>query len=287
PKEENYSVCDRWIKDRLNATVADMVQFLDEYRFNDAAGKIYHFIWHEFCDWYLELIKPVLYGTNSPDGRRAAQHTLVTVLKTILQLLHPIMPFVTEEIWSKLTENEGSIVVSQYPVVDERLSDDEAVEQMNTIIDVISRIRNIRGEMNIPPSKKLKVLLSVPDESHKNVLTSGKDYIVDMANLEKLTIEGEVTEEPKGVATGIAGSTKVFVYLEGTIDIGAEIARLEKEMAKVTKDLAFVSKKLANQDFREKASEMVIEKEILKSKDLKEKNAILENALGRLQSLEG
>ena len=287
PKEEDYSVCDRWIKDRLNETVADMIQLLDEYRFNDVAGKIYHFIWHEFCDWYLELIKPVLYGTDSPDGRRAAQHTLVTVLKTIVQLLHPIMPFVTEEIWSKLTKNEGSIVVSQYPSFDERFSDKEAVGQMNTIIDVIGRIRNIRGEMNIPPSKKLKVLLSVPDESHKDVLTNGKDYIVDMANLRELSIEGEVTEEPKGVATGIAGSTKVYVYLEGMIDIGAEIARLEKEMAKVNKELAFVSKKLANQEFREKASEMVIEKEILKSKDLKEKNAILGKALDRLHNLEG
>ena len=175
---------------------------------------------------------------------------------------------------------------SKFPSEDEILRDGDAVKQMSIIMDVITRIRNIRGEMNIPPSKKLKVILSIPDEQLIAILKNGKDYVIDMANLQELSVEGEVKEEPKGVATGIAGSIKVYVFLEGMIDIAAEIARLEKEMNKVTRDLGIVSKKLANQDFRKKASETVIQKEILKSKELKEKGIILENALNRLHQLE-
>ncbi len=286
-KADDYSICDRWIKDRLNQTVADLTRFLDEYRFNDAAGRLYQFIWHEFCDWYLELVKPVLYSTNSPQGKLAAQHTLLTVLKSTMQLLNPFMPFVTEEIWCQLPKCEGTVMESKFPSEDEILRDGDAVKQMSIIMDVITRIRNIRGEMNIPPSKKLKVILSIPDEQLIAILKNGKDYVIDMANLQELSVEGEVKEEPKGVATGIAGSIKVYVFLEGMIDIAAEIARLEKEMNKVTRDLGIVSKKLANQDFRKKASETVIQKEILKSKELKEKGIILENALNKLHQLEG
>jgi len=284
---ENYSVCDRWIKDRLNHTVADLTRFLNEYRFNDAAARIYYFIWHEFCDWYLELIKPVLYGKNSSHSKLGAQHTMLMVLKSSMKLLSPFMPFVTEEIWHKLPGDEGSLMISPFPSEDDSLKDEEAVKRMGVIMDVITRIRNIRGEMNIPPSKKLKVLLSVPDDELISIVITGKDYIIDLAKLRELSVKGEIKEEPKGVATGIAGAIKVYVFLEGMIDIAGEIARLEKEMSKLTKNLAMVSKKLANQEFREKASEKVVEKEKLKSKELQEKSVILERALSRLHILEG
>jgi len=283
---EDYSVSDRWIKDRMNNTVVEVTQHLDEYRFNDAAARIYHFVWHEFCDWYLELIKPALYSRDDERKRRAAQETLVTVLKNTVLLLHPLMPFVTEEIWHMLLPEAESIVVSRFPENDAALRDDEAVRRMTLIQEIITRVRNIRGEMNISPSKKLTVLLSVPDVELMSIITDGKDYIVDLANLVELNIEGDVEEEPKGVATGIAGSIKVYVFLEGMIDLKAEITRLEKEMAKVTKNMGVVSKKLANQDFREKASPDVIEKEVKKSEELREKHVILENALQRLHSLE-
>ncbi len=287
PAPEDYSISDRWIRDRLNQVTKETIASFDEYRFNDAASKLYHFVWHEFCDWYLELIKPKLYSSDSDTGRRAAQHTLVTVLKTVVELIHPIMPFVTEEIWSMLPNTEGSIVVSRYPEENESLRDDDAVIQMKIIQDVITSVRNIRGEMNIVPSKKLNVLVSAPDADVMEILNSGKDYIVDMANLAHLSLEKNVQEEPKHAATGIAGPVKVYVLLEGMIDIAAERARLDKELAKVTKDLDMVSRKLANQDFREKASSIVIEKELKKSKDLKEKCSILENALKRLEAIAG
>jgi valyl-tRNA synthetase len=284
---KNYSVCDRWIKHKLNHTVADVTRFLNEYRFNDAAARIYYFIWHEFCDWYLELIKPLLYGNNSSDSKLGAQHTMLLVLKSSMKLLSPFMPFVTEEIWHKLPGDEGSLMVSQFPSEDDNLNDEEAVKHMGVIMDVITRIRNIRGEMNIPPSKKLKVLLSVPDAELISIVTIGRHYIIDLAKLQELSIEGETKEEPKGVATGIAGTIKVYVFLEGMIDIAGEIARLEKEKSKLIKNLAMVSKKLANQEFRQKASEKVVEKEKLKSKELKEKSIILDSALSRLHILEG
>jgi valyl-tRNA synthetase len=204
-----------------------------------------------------------------------------------MKLLSPFMPFVTEEIWHKLPGDEGSLMVSQFPSEDDNLNDEEAVKHMGVIMDVITRIRNIRGEMNIPPSKKLKVLLSVPDAELISIVTIGRHYIIDLAKLQELSIEGETKEEPKGVATGIAGTIKVYVFLEGMIDIAGEIARLEKEKSKLIKNLAMVSKKLANQEFRQKASEKVVEKEKLKSKELKEKSIILDSALSRLHILEG
>ncbi len=283
-EKEEYSIADRWIKDSLNSTVADVTRALDEYRFNEAAGRIYQFIWHEFCDWYLELIKPALYDKQSRQGKRAAQQTLLTVLKTALQLLHPFMPFVTEEIWQKLSKDDGYIVVSKFPEEDDSLKDEDARSRMDIVKEIINSIRNIRGVMNISPSKKLKVLISVPDDTMLSIMESGRDYIQDIAKLEELAIEGKATE-PKGSATGVVGSVKVYVFLEGVVDVAVEKARLEKEIKKLDKDLDLISRKLGNRDFLEKASTDIVEKGKNKFRDLKEKSGVLEDALGRLRDM--
>ncbi len=285
PRKDDCSLCDRWIKDRFNKTAGEVTTYLDEYRFNDAAHSIYNFVWHELCDWYLELIKPVLYGSDASAERLAAQKTLLFVLKASVKLLHPFMPFVTEEIWQKLGGDGDSIMISEFPAVDDNLRDEDAEKEMGIIIDVITSIRNIRGEMIIPPSKKLKVIVSVPDEETESVVISGKSYIVDMGNLEELTVCAEI-EEPKGAVIGVAGSLKVFVLLEGAIDIAAEKARLEKKIAKITKNLSAVSKKLANRDFKERAAEAIINKEETKFKELNEKYTVLEAAIKRLKKIE-
>ena len=284
PEKEEYSLCDRWIRDSLNNTVTDVRQHLEEYRFNDAAGRIYQFVWHEFCDWYLELIKPALYDKRSPQEKRVAQHTLFTVLKTALQLLHPFMPFVTEEIWQKVTEDEGYIMVSRFPEPDDSLEDSDACDRMELIKSIINSIRNIRGVMNISPSKKLKILISVPDSDTLSIMEMGRGYIRDIANLEDLAIETNALE-PKGSATGVVGSVKVYVFLEGVVNVAAEKKRLEKEIKKLEKDLGIVSRKLGNQDFMEKASPEIVEKEENKFSALKEKNGVLEDALGRLRDM--
>ncbi|MDD5722420.1 MAG: valine--tRNA ligase [Syntrophales bacterium] len=284
PEKEECSLCDRWIRDSLNSTVKDVINHLDAYRFNDAAARIYQFVWHEFCDWYLELIKPALYGKRSPQEKLSAQYTLLTVLKTSLQLLHPFMPFVTEEIWQKLTGDDGYIMVSRFPEPDDSLEDIDARNRMELIKSIINSVRNIRGVMNITPSKKLRVLISVPDADALSVMETGKGYVLDIANLEDLAIEIDAPE-PKGSATGVVDSVKVYVFLEGAVDVAAEKERLEKEIKKFEKDLGIVSKKLGNRDFMEKASPEIVEKEETKFSTLKEKRRVLEDALNRLRDM--
>jgi valyl-tRNA synthetase len=282
-RKEEESIADRWIKARLNRTVNEVIRGLDEYRFNDATAAVYQFVWHEFCDWYLELVKPVLYGGQDAAAIRAAQKTLIDVLRTSLKLLHPFMPFLTEEIWQTLVADGSSIMVSEFPAPDETASDPEAESEMALIMEVITRIRNIRGEMNVAPSLKLKATLAAPTDS-RTVLEKGRVTITNLANLESLTVTGE-TAEPKGAATAVAGPVQVYVFLAGVIDIAAEESRLRKELARIGKDLAFVSGKLENPEFLSKAAEAVVEKERGKARDLGEKQAALEAARKRLAAL--
>ncbi|MDP1990959.1 MAG: valine--tRNA ligase [Syntrophales bacterium] len=283
-RREDESIADRWIKARLNRTVAEVIRGLDEYRFNDATAAVYQFVWHEFCDWYMELVKPVLYGKGDTAARKAAQKTLIDVLTTSLKLLHPFMPFLTEEIWQTLVADGSSIMVSTFPEPVEVMSDPEAEGEMALIMDVITRIRNIRGEMNIAPSLKLKAALAALADDLRATLEKGRGYITNLANLETLSIAGEMVE-PKGAATAVAGPVHVYVFLAGVIDVAGEENRLRKEITKVDKDLAFVSRKLANPEFLAKAAESVVKKEQEKARELKEKRAALDAALTRLAAL--
>ena len=283
--DQEISIADRWIKSRLNTAVGEVSRSLDEYRFNEASAAIYQFIWHELCDWYVELVKPVLYGKSQAGSRRSAQETLLFVLEASLKLLHPFMPFVSEEIWQHLITEESSIMVSQFPVANDQAQNDDAERQMSGIIEVITAIRNIRGEMGISPSKKLQVIIQAPDDQAQAVITRGEDYIYHLANLEKLNILTAPVES-KEVATAIAADMKVHVLLEGLIDIPAEKSRLEKEIAKVAKDLSFVAKKLNNSDFRAKAAEAIVSKEEEKYRDLMGKHSALEMALKKFQNID-
>jgi valyl-tRNA synthetase len=279
------SIADCWIRARLNRTIAEVVRGLDEYRFNDAAGAVYQFVWHEFCDWYLELAKPLLYGVENPAGRRAAQKTLLEVLTASLKLLHPFMPFLTEEIWQTLVADGTSVMVGEFPAADDASSDPQAEQEMAQIMEVITRIRNIRGEMNVAPSLKLKVTLTAPSEELMNSLERGRIYIRNLANLERLEIVGEMAE-PKGAATAVAGPVHVYVFLAGVIDVEGEKGRLGKEIAKVEKELATSAKKLANPEFLAKAAEEVVKKEREKARVIGEKKAALDAALQRIASID-
>ena len=276
---------EKWIKAKLNEAIDEVTRSLDEYRFNDAAASIYNFIWHEYCDWYLEVSKPALYGKLSPERKQATQRTLKEVFAVMLQLLHPFMPFVTEELWQTLLgSDENSIMVSRFPVVNDAWQEKDARQEMELLMEIITSVRNIRGEMRIPPSVKLKVLISAVDEAIKTSVENGAAYIVNLAALESLTVDVNLVE-PKGVATGVIGSTKVFVPLAGIVDIAGEKARLEKELAKVAKDLEQSSRKLANRDFRDKAAPEIIVKEEGKLKSFQEKFSALEGALKKLKEV--
>ena len=279
------SLPERWIKARLNKAVADVQAALDEYRFNDAAASIYHFIWHEYCDWYLEISKPALYGKAGQEQKQVTQRTLKEVFGIMLKLLHPFMPFVTEELWQALhNSDEHSIMVSAFPVIHEAWDDQAAVEEMEMLMEMITSVRNIRGEMRIPPSRKLKALISAADEQTKKVIEAGAGYIVNLANLESMEV-GVNLKEPPQVATGVVGQARIYVPLAGIVDIYEEKARLEKEMAKVGKDLEQSARKLANHDFRAKAAPEVIAREEDKLKSFQDKFAALETALKKLKDI--
>ena len=276
---------DKWIKAKLNKAIEEVTCSLDEYRFNDASASIYRFIWHEYCDWYLELSKSSLYGKLNPEQRKATQRTLHAVFKTTLLLLHPFMPFVTEELWQVLNKSdEKSVMVTDFPVGNKDWENPAAKKEMELLMDIIISVRNIRGEMRIPPANKLHVLISASDQRFKKIIEAGRDYIISMANLGALRVEVDLVE-PKGVATGVVGPIRIFVPLAGIVDITGEKARLEKELAKVEKDLLQCSKKLANRDFCAKAASDIIKKEEEKLKGFQERHAVLENALKKLKEI--
>jgi valyl-tRNA synthetase len=195
-----------------------------------------------------------------------------------------VMPFLTEEIWQHLVNDGTSIMVSDFPKPEAMKRDEDIEKQMELLMGIINRVRNIRGEMNIAPSKKLKVLITSADRASLDLVEKSVVYVKTLANLDAVELSSG-SEEPKGAATGVVGSMKVFVLLEGMIDIAGERARLEKELAKVSKDLSVVQKKLANSDFREKAAAAVVEKEEEKYRQFMEKHAVLEAAIGKLKQM--
>ncbi len=283
------TLADRWIVSRLHAVIAEVRTALDDYRFNDAASALYQFIWHEYCDWYVELSKTALNQEQDAGLRRAAQTTLARVLETALRLLHPFMPFLTEEIWQRLpaaVREEGkrfSIMVAPYPEPDASLRDPEAEQDLEMVMDLILAVRNIRGVMNIPPSVKLTVIVKVESEETGAHLAGNGGYVRTLARVEELTI-GPAVMKPKASATGVIRGAEVYVPLEGVLDLAAERDRLQKEIAKISRDIDVYAKKLANRNFVEKAPREVVEKDTAKLEDFKTKRAKLEQSLKMLDA---
>ncbi len=264
------SLADRWILSRLSAVCTDMKESLEQYRFNDSASILYQFLWHELCDWYVEMIKPVLYG-DSGDARQATLSTLVHVYEAALALLHPFMPFITEEIWQQVpaVKDADCLCVRAYPGPEEGIKDVQAEEQMAVVMDAVSGIRSIRGELNISPSLELRAFVKTLD-SVEDILKTNIIYVEKLARAGEVEI-GSDLQLPKNSATAIKPSMEIYVPLEGLIDIDAEIARLGKDLAKTEKELMFIRKKLANEDFRSKAPKAVVEENQVKHDDYKEK----------------
>jgi valyl-tRNA synthetase len=250
---DDLSLPDRWILSRKHTVARNMSDALDSYRFNDAANEIYHFVWHEFCDWYLEFIKPVLYGDQNHRRKSAALSVLWHVLRDTLILLHPFIPFVTEELWHKLPGTQGSIMRAAFPLdqhPDRSVSSDsEAEAHMQLIMGIINNIRNIRGEMNIAPSVMLDTVIQSPDELSRSTIIRNRELIRNLSKINELTIRS-AGEKPRASATAVIGETIISVLLEGVIDFSKETARLEKEIGKISTDIEKVSRKLSNDDFR-------------------------------------
>jgi len=283
------SVADRWIISRLQITKQSVTDAINSYRFDHAAKTIYEFTWNEYCDWYLELSKPVLQSNESSTAaKRGARHTLVTVLESLLRLAHPIMPFITEEIWQQVAPLAGrsgeTIMLQPYPICDTNAIDEQAVTEMEWVMQFILGIRRIRGEMNIKPSKPLPVLLQNGNEQDAANLESNRHYLDALARLESITWLSADQDAPES-ATALVGEMKVLIPMAGLIDKAAELTRLEKELGKRQKDLERIMGKLSNANFVDKAPAAVVEKEQKKADDLKMAITQLQSQLEKIQSL--
>ena len=268
------SLADRWILSRLNQTAQDVHQALAAFRFNDAASALYKFTWNEFCDWYIELSKSRLYSENA-DKKKATQNVLVHVLEATLKLLHPLMPFITEEIWQKLPKDGISIMTASFPEFDPQKKDSEAETHLQLVMEIINSARNIRGEMNLKPSLKIPLRVKTGDAEKALILNTSAHYVMQLARLEDLEV-GPSVAKPKVSASSILSGMEVIVPLEGLMDFGEEKKRVEKELKKVEKEIIFLSKKLSNPNFVDKAPPDVIEKDRQKHQDLSEKQTKLQ-----------
>jgi valyl-tRNA synthetase len=256
-KDVRYPLAERWILTRLGQVSDQIIKSLDEYRFNDAASICYQFVWHEFCDWYIEMAKQDLYGEDE-SLRQSSRLVLQKVLTGVLRITHPFMPFITEEIWHRLPDTEGSIMVAEFPVASEFLSDEEAIAEMDLLKGVITGVRNIRGEMNIPPSKHVSILMEIPDSGDRDIIHRNIGHIQNLARVDSASAESVVTK-PDASATAVFGENQVHVILEGLLDFKEEKERLKKQIKAIEKDLAVANKKLNNNQFLEKAPREIVE----------------------------
>jgi valyl-tRNA synthetase len=260
-----YSSADRWIRARLDETTRAMHKHFASYRLDLAAQAIYDFTWHEFCDWYLELSKPVLQSDeSSAEMQRGTRRTLIDTLEAILRLLHPLMPFITEEIWEQVAKRAGidgdTIMLRQYPVADDAASDAAAIADIEWVKQFILGIRQIRGEMDISPGKFLPVLLQHASDSDRARAEQQALLLQRVGRVESIEILADA-DEPAAAATALLGDMRLLVPMKGLIDVGAEKARLDKQMDKTRAELAKANGKLGNERFVSNAPAAVVEQE--------------------------
>lgn len=277
--EQQLSLADKWILAQYQDTVKQVRHYIDTYRFDLAATALYEFTWNQFCDWYLELTKPVLFKGNEVQ-QRATRHTLVTVLESLLRLMHPIMPFITETIWQSVKPlaniTADSIMLQPYPEYNAELADTAATADLEWLKAVITAIRNIRGEMNIAPSKPLTILLRNLNSDEQRRLSDNQTFLMNLAKLEHITVLAAGEQAPASAAQ-LIGSMDLLIPMAGLIDKEAELSRIAKQLEKTQQELARVSGKLSNEGFVAKAPEAVLEKE-------RAKQAELQDAVSKLQT---
>ena len=283
---------DKWILHRLNETIRETIDALEGYRYNEAANGLYQFTWSEFCDWYLELSKQDLYGSDN-ERKQVAQYVLWYVLEHLLRLLHPFMPFITEEIWQVLPKQglgtgdwglATTIMKAEYPEFCEDRSFPEAAARMERVMAVIGGIRNIRGEMEVPPSKSIAVILSCGSEESRLLMKHNEGAIISLARISDLAI-GRELDKPEDASIQVAGDVQIYVPLKGLVDVEAEEQRLLKEIGKIEKDIELFTKKLANPSFVDRAPADVVAKEKEKLVEVTAKKLVLGESLGKIREL--
>lgn len=262
---KDYTAADKWILSRANTVVKEVTDNIDKYELGIASQKVYDFMWSEFCDWYIELVKPVLYGEDEK-AKGVVFNVLFSVLTTGLKLLHPVMPFITEEIYTHLQEEEKTIATSKWPEYKEELKDEKAEENMNYIIEAIKALRNVRVEMNVPPSRKAKVMIYAMEG--KYAFESGKIYFEKLASASEVTFLNSKEEAPENAVSALTKGAEIYMPLLDLVDLEKELDRLNKEKEKLEKEIERVEKKLSNKGFVAKAPESVVNEERLREKSI-------------------
>jgi valyl-tRNA synthetase len=276
-KDSHIDFADEWIISRFNETMAEFNNAMDSFEINNATKIIYSFVWNDFCDWYVEMIKNKLYGDDE-EIKSAVLSRALSIFENILKMVHPFMPFVTEELWQLIQKRKDgeSISTSEFPEVKKKLINPQADKEMEIVENIVTALRNIRGEMNIPPSKKIDVLLKTNEVKERQI-----DYIKKLAKVEELKA-GENITKPKASASAIVKSSEIYVPLEGLIDLDVERQRLQKEITRLEGSLAGIEKKLSNEKFVSGAPAEVVEKERTKQRDWQENLRKLKEILSNL-----
>ena len=284
-KKTELTLADRWILSRLNRAIASVESSLQSYRLNEAANTVYEFFWHEFCDWYLELVKPEMTKEEfkGTPRRKLVQMILVHCLDNSLRLLHPFMPFVTEEIWQNIPHKGESIMLALWPKADKALLDDKSEEELNLAIGIISAIRNIRAEVNIPPQKSCNAIVAAGSGKSRGAIDKSLDYIKNLARLGSLEVTDKL-KRSKASSVAVFGDCEICVPLEGLVDIEAEKKKMMSKAGELEKYVRSIESKLGNKNFAERAPKDIIDKEKEKLSEVKVSLEKLKENLKRLEN---
>lgn len=283
PGRDRLTLADRWIYSRFRGVARDVGENLEKYELGEAARILYEFIWNEFCDWYIELAKQRLYG-NDPRDRSTAQYVLADMLRGTMELLHPFMPFITEDIWQRLPVPKGrTIMRAAWPDPPKEYSDLEAESEMEILMEIIRSVRHIRSEMNVPPARKADILIEARDIRVREVAVKWSGYIENLA-AGKVRVSAELREKPDQAAHAVARGAEIYVPLKGLIDVAQESSRLSKELDVIEKEFTRVKGKLSNDGFLSKAPREVIEKERAREAELSDKRLSITRRLKLLGS---
>ncbi len=277
--QKDFTLADKWIISRANGVVKEVTHNMDKFELGMALQKAYEFTWSEYCDWYIEMVKPRLYGEDR-DAKRAALYTLTYVLEKILKLLHPFIPFITEEIYSYLPTVEGYIIRAEYPHYDEKDDMQLEEEKMNLIMDGIRSVRNVRTEMNVPPSKKAKTII-VPTDEKKEAMEDGKEYFKSLASASDVEIKNDKSGIPEDAVSVVIDGVEIFIPLDELVDFEKEKERLNKEKKKAISEIKRVEGKLNNPGFMNKAPDKLIEEEKQKKEKFEEMLKTIEERLAK------
>lgn len=285
PQASDYTLADKWILSRYNQTVSDVTRNLERFELGEAGRAIYEFIWNEFCDWYIELSKARLYNKEDNRARQTAQSVLCYVLENTLKLLHPFMPFITEEIWQHIPHEGDSIIVASWPVEQTTLTDKKAELNMEIVMETIKAIRNMRAEVNVAPGRKSEAILQLASAELVQLFELNASYVKTLAAVDPLNVSLTTPEKPENAMAAVVSGVEIYMPLKGLIDVDKETARLNKELLTLDKELARVSGKLSNEGFVAKAPPDVIEKEKAKQQEFEEKVKAINERLSYLASL--